>query len=167
MFPFLQNLFGGGAAAMPGVVGAPSAAALANVQPGLWSNLDAARNAAQAAPSINPDPEIMFDPAIGKVVAGSLAPGMPKPGTPPMPTPNPMRQPYGGPDMPPMARGTPEAAPQPEQPAPSPLAGMVNQFSGIGSGTPSPSAPNQFTPIGSGQGNPLMDYIRYRTGGQF
>lgn len=148
MFPFLQNLFGGGAAA--GAVGAP---------------MDLGAMAAA-----NPNPEIMFDPTVGKVVAGSLTPGMPKPGGPPMPTPNPMRQPYGGPDLPPMARGTPGGpapAAEPEQPAPTPLAGMVNQFSGIGSGNPSPSMPNQFTPIGSGQGNPLMDYIRYRTGGSF
>lgn len=147
MFPFLQNLFGGAA---PAVVGAP---------------MDLG-----AVAAANPNPEIMFDPAIGKVVAGSLTPGMPKPGTPPMPAPNPMRQPYGGPELPPLARGTPGGpapAAEPEQPAPSPLAGMVNQFSGIGSGTPSPSTPNQLSGIGSGQGNPLMDYIRYRTGGSF
>lgn len=150
MFNFLSNLFGGGAAAMPGAV-----------------------------PPV--DPQIMFDPTLGKVVPGSLTPGMPKPGTPPVPMPNPMRQPYGGPDMPPMARGTPGGgAPAPEQPAATPLQSAIqNQFSNIGSGQaeqPPPSVPNSMQGIGSGSAMiPLLDYIKQnglpmpqmRTGGMF
>ena len=160
MFPFLQNLFGGGAAPVAGAV-----------------------------PPVNPNPEIMFDPTLGKVVPGSLTPGMGAPGMAPTPTPNPMRNTWANaPDMPPMARGTPSAPPPPAPPvgagmsapnwssamkeeapaAPpqSPLqAAIQNQFSGIGSGgeQPPPSAPNSFQSVGSGGGVggiPLLAFLQ-------
>lgn len=155
MFNFLSNLFGGGAAAMPASVG-PNG----------------------FVPTPMPDPRIMFDPTLGKVVPGSLAPGMPKPGGAPVAPP--MAQPYGGPDLPPLARGTPGGgAPAPEQPAATPLQSAIkNQFSNIGSGgeQPPPSAPNSMQGIGSGSAMiPLLDYIKQnglpmpqmRTGGMF
>jgi hypothetical protein len=109
----LDFFFGGAnAAAMPGTVG-PN-----GLVPPVGAPMDLG-----AMAQANPNPEIMFDPTLGKVVPGSLTPGMGGAGAPPTPTPNPMRNTWAGaPDMPPMARGAPSAPPAPA--AAPPGAGM-------------------------------------------
>ena len=165
MLPFLQNLFGGGAAA-----------------------------AGAVAPTV--DPQIMFDPTLGKVVPGSLTPGMPQAGGPPMPMPKP-DMPYGGPDMPPMARGTPSGpAPsvppgaglsagswtgamkdQPPMPQPNPgqpgaglsASSWAEAMRGVPQEEPAYGGPDMppMARAPQSSGNPLIDFIRYKTGGSF
>jgi hypothetical protein len=149
MFDWLTSWIGGGASA-------------AAPQPGLSSPM--------VPPSIfgfDPNATAYFDPAQGRVIG---TPGA----APPAPTPKP-DVPYGGPEMPPMARGGSSAPPPDPKPVlpnitpgpmPAPAAGPRITPGPM----PAPSGP-QITPgpIPPQMTGSLLDYLRtqYKTGGTF